>query len=80
MWLLIFAVGLLVLKLLGWPQQMEDLSWWWIGAVFGAAFIWFEFIERWLGLDKRKSFDELERARQARMKRSAKPQPPPSRR
>jgi small Trp-rich protein len=78
MWLLLFAVCLLVLKLLGLPQQIEDLSWWWIGAVFAGAFVWFELIERWLGLDKRKSFDELERARHARLKRSARP--PPARR
>lgn len=48
------------------------LSWWWIGALFGIAFIWFEFIERMLGLDKRKAHEQLEKARQERIKRTFK--------
>jgi small Trp-rich protein len=80
MWLLVFAVIVLVLKLLGIPHQIEGLSWWWITGAFGAAFVWFEFIERWLGLDKRKAFDEIERLRQERLKRSSQPQPPSARR
>ncbi len=70
MWLLIFAFLLLVLKLLGFPSQMDELSWWWIAAPFAVAFIWFEFIEKRLGLDKKKAFDELQRTKQARIKRA----------
>lgn len=44
-----------------------ELSWWWIGALFLVAFIWFEFIERLLGLDKRKAHEQLEKARKERV-------------
>ena len=45
-----------------------DMSWWWpVGAAF-IAFIWFEFVERMLGLDKRRSDDETEKLRQKRVK------------
>ncbi|MGE5338606.1 MAG: TIGR04438 family Trp-rich protein [Gemmatimonadota bacterium] len=68
MWLLIFAFLLLALKLIGFPPQMEAVSWWWVAAPFALAFVWFEFIERTLGLDKRKAFDELRRTKETRIK------------
>jgi small Trp-rich protein len=49
-----------------------NLSWWWIGGLFGVAFIWFEFIERMLGLDKRKAHEQLEKARQERVTKTFK--------
>jgi small Trp-rich protein len=51
---------------------VANLSWWWIVGLMGVAFIWFEFIERMLGLDKRKSHDELEKARKQRVKKTFK--------
>lgn len=51
---------------------IANLSWWWIVGLMGVAFIWFEFIERMLGLDKRKSHDELEQARKERVKKNFK--------
>lgn len=68
MWLLMFAFLLLVLKLIGFPPQMEEVSWWWVAAPFAAAFVWFEFIERRLGLDKKQAFDELRRSKEQRIK------------
>ncbi|HVK94876.1 MAG TPA: TIGR04438 family Trp-rich protein [Noviherbaspirillum sp.] len=47
-----------------------ELSWWWIGGLFLVAFIWFEFVERILGLDKRKAHEQLEKARQERVKKT----------
>ncbi len=44
-----------------------ELSWWWIGGLFGIAFLWFEFGERLLGLDKRKAHEQLEKARKERV-------------
>ncbi|MBC7500309.1 MAG: TIGR04438 family Trp-rich protein [Herminiimonas sp.] len=49
------------------------MSWWWIIGLFGVAYIWFEFIERILGLDKKKAHDEANRAREARVKNTFKP-------
>lgn len=48
---------------------LDNLSWWWIVGLFGVAFIWFEFIERMLGLDKRSAHDKLEKAREERVKK-----------
>ena len=48
------------------------LSWWWIIGLMVVAFIWFEFLERMLGLDKRKAHDKLEKARADRVKKTFK--------
>lgn len=49
-----------------------NLSWWWIGGLLGIAFIWFEFIERIFGLDKRKAHEQLEKARKDRVTKTFK--------
>ena len=46
------------------------LSWWWIAGLMLFAFLWFEFIEKLLGLDKRKVHNEDERRRQVRVKQA----------
>ena len=46
------------------------MSWWWIVGLLGVAFVWFEFIEKMLGLDKRKANEQLEQARKDRVKRA----------
>jgi hypothetical protein len=35
-----------------------------------AAFIWFEFVEKMLGLDKRKAHDEMDKARKERVNKT----------
>jgi small Trp-rich protein len=47
-----------------------QMSWWWVTGLMVVAFIWFEFIERMLGLDKRKAHDESDRIRQERVKKN----------
>lgn len=69
MWLLWLGVALAVLKLLG-ISVFAEMSWWWVAVPFALAFIWFELFERRLGLDKKKAFDEVERAKQERIKRA----------
>jgi len=49
-----------------------SLSWWWIAGLFGVAFIWFEYIEKMLGLDKRKAHEQLEKARKERVSKTFK--------
>lgn len=51
---------------------VADLSWWWIIGLFGVAFLWFEFGERILGLDKRKAHEQLEKARKERVTKTFK--------
>lgn len=50
--------------------RFAALSWWWIVGLMVVAFIWFEFIEKALGLDKRKAHDVDEKRRQERVKKS----------
>ncbi|HEY8023071.1 MAG TPA: TIGR04438 family Trp-rich protein [Burkholderiaceae bacterium] len=45
-----------------------SMSWWWVVLVAAIAFIWFEFLERLLGLDKRAAHDKLEKQREERVK------------
>ena len=50
--------------------KFADLSWWWIVGVMGVAFLWFEFVEPMLGLDKRKAHNVDEQRRKDRVKKS----------
>ncbi|MDB5794372.1 MAG: family Trp-rich protein [Noviherbaspirillum sp.] len=47
-----------------------NMSWWWIVGLVAAAFLWFEFIEKMLGLDKRKAHEQMEEARKERVKKT----------
>jgi len=69
MWLLLVGLVLLVSKLLDFGP-LAELSWWWVLLPFLAALIWWEVFERRLGLDKKKAFDELERAKKERIARA----------
>ncbi|MCG2583795.1 TIGR04438 family Trp-rich protein [Massilia sp. TS11] len=50
--------------------RFAELSWWWVVGAMVAAFIWFEFIEKMLGLDKRQAHNEDEKRRKDRVKNS----------
>ncbi len=71
--ILIAVLGLLRYFEIG---PVANLSWWWIAALFGVAFIWFEFIEPLFGLDKRKAHDEMDRIRAERVKKTFERKPP----
>lgn len=47
--------------------KFAELSWWWIVALMAFAFIWFEFIEKIFGLDKRKAHNVDEQRRKDRI-------------
>lgn len=49
-----------------------ELSWWWIVGLMAVAYIWFEFIEKMLGLDKRKAHEQLSKSREERVKKAFK--------
>ncbi len=67
MYLIWLAVALIGLKLLG-IGPLEELSWWWVLAPLGLALVWFEFLEKLLGFDKRRADDlEWERRRRERV-------------
>jgi small Trp-rich protein len=69
MWLLWFSLVLLALKYFE-VSVFATLSWWWVVLPFFCTFIWFEYIEPRLGLQKKKAMDEMEAAKQARIKRA----------
>jgi small Trp-rich protein len=50
--------------------RFAELSWWYIVGLMVLAFIWFEFIEKMLGLDKKKQHDVHEKRRKERIKNS----------
>jgi small Trp-rich protein len=49
-----------------------ELSWWWIAGLMVAAYIWFEFVEKIFGLDKRKAHEQLAKARTERINKAFK--------
>ena len=67
--LIIIIAVLTLLKYLE-IEFMANVSWWWIVGLMGVAFIWFEFLERMLGLDTRKSHEQLDKARKERVKKA----------
>ena len=50
--------------------RFADLSWWWIVGLMVFAFIWFEFIEKILGLDKKKAHNVDKNRRESRVKQA----------
>lgn len=48
--------------------KFATMSWWWIIGLMFAAFIWFEFVEKIFGLDKRKAHNVDEQRRKDRIK------------
>jgi small Trp-rich protein len=50
--------------------RFAELSWWWIVGLAVFAFVYFEFLEPMLGLDKRKAHNEDEKRRKARVKQN----------
>jgi small Trp-rich protein len=66
MLLIILIAALSVLRFLE-IGFVADLSWWWIVALFVVAFVWFEYLEKMLGLDKRRAHDQSDEARRKRV-------------
>ncbi len=50
--------------------RFAELSWWIIIALMVFAFVWFEFIEKALGLDRKKEHKVLDIHREARVKQT----------
>jgi small Trp-rich protein len=69
MWLIWLGVALIALKLLE-ISVFATLSWWWITVPFVLAFLWFELVERRLGMDKKKAFNEIDNIKKLRIQRA----------
>ena len=68
MWLVWIGVAMIVLKVLE-ISVFSELSWWWVALPFAVGFLWFEFVEKRLGMDKKKAFDEIDKAKKERIKK-----------
>lgn len=69
MWLIIAGVLFMGLKLAE-ISVFAELSWWWVILPFGLAYLWFELVERRLGWDKKKAFDEIDKIKKQRIARA----------
>jgi small Trp-rich protein len=69
MWLIWLGLAMIVLKVLD-ISVFATLSWWWITIPFVLAWMWFELVERRLGWDKKKAFDEIDKIKKIRIQRA----------
>jgi small Trp-rich protein len=69
MWLIWIGVALAVLHFAG-VAPFGDMKWYWWGLPFGLALVWFEVIERTFGLDRKKGFDEIDKAKRKRIQQA----------
>lgn len=69
MFLIILIVALVGLRYFE-VWRFAELSWWYIVGLMVVAFIWFEFIEKALGLDKKKQHNVDEQRRKDRVKKA----------
>lgn len=69
---LIIIIALLTLLRFLEVGPFADISWWWIVGLMGVAFAWFEYIEKLLGLDKRKAHERTEEMRKERVSKAFK--------
>jgi small Trp-rich protein len=67
--LILLIVVLVGLRFFG-VWRFADMSWWYIIGLMVFAFIWFEFIEKLLGLDKKKEHNIEEKRRQERVRQA----------
>jgi small Trp-rich protein len=67
--LILLIVALVGLRFFG-VWRFADLSWWYIIGLMVFAFIWFEFIEKMLGLDKKKEHNVEEKRRKERVRQA----------
>ena len=68
--LLIIIIALLVGLRYFEVWRFAEISWWYIVGLMVFAFIWFEFIEKMLGLDKKKEHNVDEQRRKDRIKQT----------
>ena len=66
--LIILTFLLTILKLFE-VWRFGELSWGWVFLAFIITFIWFEYLERILGLDKSRAHDMYDKIRRDRVKK-----------
>ena len=79
MWFIWVGVAMILLKVLE-VSVFSELSWWWVALPFGVGFLWFELVEKRLGMDKKKAFDEIDKAKKDRIRKRLETEKGPRRR
>lgn len=67
--LILLIVALAVLRFFE-VWRFADISWWVIVGLVVLAFVWFEYIEKILGLDKKKEHQLQDKRRDERVKKT----------
>lgn len=50
--------------------KFAEMSWWWVIGLMILAFVWFEYVEKIFGLDKKKAHNQDEQRRKDRLKKT----------
>lgn len=50
--------------------KFAEMSWWWVIGLMILAFVWFEYVEKIFGLDKKKAHNADEQRRKDRLKKT----------
>jgi small Trp-rich protein len=74
MWFLGIGVILLLMKFLEFGP-VATWSWWVVLLPFGIALLWFEVVEPFFGLDKKKAHNDLEKIKQDRIRKGVERAP-----
>ena len=74
MWFLGIGIVLLLMKFLEFGP-VATWSWWVVLVPFGIALLWFEVIEPFFGLDKKKAHNDLEKIKQDRIRKGVERTP-----
>jgi small Trp-rich protein len=66
--ILIFLIAILIPLKYFEVWKFAEMSWWYVIGLMIFAFVWFEFVEKIFGLDKKKAHNVDEARRKARVK------------
>jgi small Trp-rich protein len=67
--LILLILGLTLLRYFE-IWKFAQMSWWWVIGAMVVAFIWFEYIERIIGKDRRKDDLAVEKQRKERLEKT----------
>ena len=75
MWFLVVGILLLMMKFFEFGP-VAHWSWWLVLLPFGLALAWFEVVEPFFGLDKKKAHNDLEKVKEERIKKGLQARTP----
>lgn len=64
--MILLIIALILLKYFE-VWKFANMSWWWVVAAMGFAYVWFEFVEKIFGWDKKKDHQLDEQRKKDRL-------------